>query len=424
MNDLYVNRNIIAIDLKSFFASCECIDRGLDPFTTPLVVCNPKQKGAITLAVTPYLKQFGVPGRCRIYDMHKYKFPRGTVIMKAPPRMSLYVEKSKEVIETYLEFVSKEDMHIYSIDEVLLDVTSYLKMYKLTDYELALKILKRIKEKTGLTATAGIGPNLMMAKVAMDIDAKHVKNNIAKWTYDDVKTKLWEITPLSKMWGIGSRMESNLNKLGLKKIGDIAKYDRYKLKDKFGVIGEELWYHANGIDLSKISDFNYAPKDKSISHSQVLFKDYNGDNVILIIKEMCDVLTKRLRAMNKCTKVISFGIGYSRSVGGGFYHSFKRDVPTSDTKEICNDCLRIFDKYYEDLPIRKVSIALGGLSDDTGMQLNLFESIEEKVHNKSKDKVVDSIKDKFGANSIIKASSLLPDSTAIERNKKIGGHSA
>lgn len=217
MNDLYVKRNIIAIDLKSFFASCECIDRGLDPFTTPLVVCNPKQKGAITLAVTPYLKQFGVPGRCRIYDINKYKFPRGTVIMKAPPRMSLYVEKSKEVIETYLEFVSKEDMHIYSIDEVLLDVTSYLKMYKLTDYELALKILKRIKEKTGLTATAGIGPNLMMAKVAMDIDAKHVKNNIAKWTYDDVKTKLWEITPISKMWGIGSRMESNLNKLGLKK---------------------------------------------------------------------------------------------------------------------------------------------------------------------------------------------------------------
>lgn len=419
MDNVFIKREIIAIDLKSFFASCECVERGLDAFKVPLVVCDPNRNGAITLAVSPYLKKLGVPGRCRVYEL-----PKNIKILKVPPRMSLYIKKSKEVLSIYLEFVASEDMHVYSIDEVFIDVTDYLKMYKMTSLELAKTILKRIKDKTGLTATAGIGPNLLMAKVAMDIEAKHTPDNIAVWTYDDVQSKLWNITPLSKMWGIGSRMESNLNKLGLKKIGDIAKYDRYKLKEKFGVIGEELWYHANGIDLSKISDFNYAPKDKSISHSQVLFKDYNGDNIILIIKEMCDVLTKRLRAMNKCTKVISFGIGYSRSIGGGFYHSFKRDVPTSDTKEICDDCLNIFDKYYEDLPIRKVSIALGGLSDDTGMQLNLFESIEEKVQNKSKDKAVDEIKNKFGANSIIKASSLLPDSTAIERNKKIGGHSA
>ena len=426
MNDLYIKRNIIAIDLKSFFASCECIDRGLDPFTTPLVVCNPKQKGAITLAVTPYLKQFGVPGRCRIYDINKYKFPRGTVIMKAAPRMNLYIEKSKEVIETYLEFVSKEDMHIYSIDEVLLDVTSYLKMYKLTDYELALKILKRIKEKTGLTATAGIGPNLMMANVAMDIDAKHVKNNIAKWTYDDVKTKLWSITPLSKMWSIGPRMERNLNKLGLYTVGDIAKYDKNKLKDKYGIIGIELWEHANGIDNARISDFNnYIPKENSISHSQILFKDYNQNNITLIIREMVSVLVKRLRTAHKQTSSIGLGIGYSKETGGGFYHVTKLDTSTFKEDEIADICLNMFDKYYEEyMPIRKVSISFGRLSDDTGIQLNIFESFEKEKTNKNGEIVIDKLNNKYGANMILKASSLLEDSTIRMRNGKIGGHNA
>ena len=151
-------RNIICIDLKSFFASCECLERKLNPFTTPLVVCNPERNGAITLAVTPYLKQFGVKGRTRVYEL-----PKNINIIKVPPRMSLYIRKSKEVIETYLEFVSSSDIHIYSIDEVFLDVTDYLKLYKTDVYTLALKILNRIKEKDGLTATAGIGPNMLLA---------------------------------------------------------------------------------------------------------------------------------------------------------------------------------------------------------------------------------------------------------------------
>ena len=209
-NNLYIKRNIIAIDLKSFFASCECIERNLDPFTTPLVVCDPTRNGAITLAVTPFMRNLGVPSRGRAYYL-----PKNIYIIKAPPRMSLYVKKSREVLSIYLEFVSKEDMHVYSIDEVFLDVTDYLHMYNMTDYELANKIMKRIKEKTGLTTTAGIGPNILLAKIAMDIEAKHVPNNIAKWTYEDIPNKLWSITPLSKMWSIGPRMEANLNKLGL-----------------------------------------------------------------------------------------------------------------------------------------------------------------------------------------------------------------
>lgn len=421
---MQMENNIIAIDLKSFFASCECIELGLDPFTTPLIVCDPNRNGAITLAVTPFLKKFGVPGRCRVYELAKYNIPKYVKIIKAPPRMGLYIRKSKEVLSIYLEFVAKEDMHVYSIDEVFLDVSKYLKLYKKTSFELAEDIMKRIKEKTGLTTTAGIGPNLLLAKVAMDIEAKHNPNNIAIWSYNDIETKLWPITPLSKMWGIGPRMEKNLNKLGLFSIGDIAKFDKNKLKEKFGIIGLELWNHANGIDASKISDFNGQIRDKSISHSQVLFKDYNGDNVQIIIKEMIEVLTKRLRENNKQTSLIGLGIGYSKNIQGGFYHMQKLDAATTSEKVIYNICENIFDKYYENLPIRKVSISLGKLSDDTGVQLNLFESFENIKKEKNGNLAIDEIKNRFGNNSILKASSLLEDSTAIERNKKIGGHNA
>lgn len=418
MNELN-KREIIAIDLKSFFASCECIERGLNPFKVPLVVCDPTRNGAITLAVSPYLKNLGVKGRCRVYEL-----PKNIKIIKAPPRMSLYIRKSKEVLSIYLEFVSSEDMHVYSIDEVFLDVTDYLKLYKMTTLELAQTILKRIETKTGLTATAGIGPNLLLAKVAMDIEAKHVKDNIAIWTYDDVKTKLWNITPLSKMWGIGSRLEKRLNKLGLYKIGDIANYDKNKLRDKFGIIGEELWNHANGIDLAKINDFNYIPKDKSISHSQVLFKDYDENNIMLIIKEMITVLSKRLRDSKKHTSLIGLGIGYSRSVGGGFYHMQKLDTATDDEEFIYRICENIFDKYYEYLPIRKVSLCFGKLSNNVGIQLNLFENNEETTKKIEENAAIDEIKNKYGANSILKASSLLEYSTAKTRNQKIGGHDA
>lgn len=423
MKDL-VKRNIIAIDLKSFFASCECIERGLDPFTTPLIVCNPERNGSITLAVTPFLKQFGVPGRCRVYDLNKYPIPKSVKIIKAPPRMSLYIQKSKEVLSVYLEFVAKEDMHVYSIDEVFLDVTNYLKMYKMTTLELAKTIINRIKDKTGLTTTAGIGPNLLLAKVAMDIEAKHSPDNIGVWTYEDIPTKLWPITPLSKMWGIGSRMEKRLNKLGLYSIGDIAHYDKNLLKDEFGILGEELWNHANGIDLSKISDFNGQIKDKSISHSQILFKDYNADNIEIIIREMIEVLAKRLRASHKQTALIGLGIGYSKTYGGGFYHMQKLETHTTSEKVIFEICQNIFDRYYDNLPIRKVSLCFGKLAEDNGVQLNLFEEFEEVQKVRKENEAIDEIKQKYGNNSILKASSLLSDSTIKERNGKIGGHHA
>lgn len=419
MDQVYLHRNFLCIDLKSFFASAECLDRGLNPFTTPLVVANPTQgNGAITLAVTPYLKTLGVKSRGRLYEI-----PKNIKYMIAKPRMSLYLAKSREVVEVYLKYVSLEDLHIYSIDECFLDVTNYLKMYEKSDYELALDILEDVQKSTGLTATCGIGPNMLLAKLSMDIEAKHNKDFIAKWTYDDIPTKLWPIHPLSKVWGIGPRMEVNLNRLGIYSVYDLAHYDRNKLKQKFGVIGTELWNHANGIDLSLIGDMKKT-RDKSYSHSQVLFKDYNGNNIKIIIREMVEVVAMRLHKNHVTSSVIGLGIGYSKDVGGGFYHQIKLDQATDVENVILSNALMIFDKYYEGLPIRKVTISCGRLQEKSGVQLNIFDNIEKIKEQEQIDEAILEIKDKYGKNALLKASSLLNDSTIHERNKKIGGHSA
>ena len=418
MDQVYLHRNFLCIDLKSFFASCECIERGLDPFRYPLVVANPTQgNGAITLAVTPYLKTLGVPSRGRLYEI-----PKNIKYTIAKPRMNLYLAKSREVVEIYLKYVAKEDLHIYSIDECFLDVTDYLKLYQKTDEELALTILKDIKESTGLYATCGIGPNMLLAKLSMDIEAKKNKLFIAKWTYEDIPNKLWKISPLSKVWGIGPRMEKNLNRLGIYNMYDLAHYDRYKLKQKFGVIGTELWNHANGIDLSRIKDMEKII-DKSYSHSQVLFKDYNGENIKIIIREMAEILKIRLQKNHKTCSVIGLGIGYSKNIGGGFFHQVKLNNPTDQEKDILANCLMIFDKFYENLPIRKVTISCSNLKNKDGVQLNLFDNIKEIKEQEQIDEAILEIKDKFGKNAVLKASSLLDDSTIKERNKKIGGHS-
>lgn len=419
MENIYQNRNFLCIDLKSFFASCECLKRNLNPFKYPLVVANPTQgQGAITLAVTPYLKSQGIKSRGRLYEI-----PKHIKYFIAKPQMNLYIKKSQEVVKVYLKYVSCEDLHIYSIDECFLDVTNYLKMYKKTDYELASQILEDIKKSTGLYATCGIGPNMLLAKVSMDIEAKHNKDFIAKWTYDDIPTKLWPITPLSKMWGIGPRMEKKLNKLNIYNIGELANYNRDKLKKLFGIFGTELWNHANGIDLSRIKDITKTT-DKSYSHSQVLFKDYNGNNIKIIIEEMVDVITTRLRHNKKTCQVIGFGISYSKDIQGGFYHSIKLDNPTDNAYKIYETCLMILDKFYDNLPIRKVSIACAQLNDKVGTQLNIFDSLDNIIEQENINQAIDEIKTRFGKNAILKATSLLNDSTIYERNQKIGGHSA
>lgn len=413
-----INRNILCIDLKSFFASVECIERGLDPFTTPLIVADTKRgDGAITLAVTPKMKEYDVPSRGRVFEI-----PKNIKYIRVDPRMSLYIEKSKEVVNIFLNYISHEDLHVYSIDESFLDVTNYLKLYKLSDIELAKKIMNEIKEKTSLTATCGIGPNMFLAKVALDIESKSAKDFIAKWTKDDVKTKLWNISPLDKMWSIGSKTMKKLNDLGIKKVGDINKYTKEFYKKRFGILGEELWYHANGIDNTIISKDTYIPKSKSYGLSQILFKDYTIYNIPLIIKEMVSTLSRRLRLNKKSTSLVSLGIGYSRNIGGGFYHSRKLDETTDDENIIYSSCMYIFKSFIEDLPIRKVSISLGKIESKKYKQLNLFEEVSSISENNKITYTIDSINEKYGSNSLLMASSLLSYSTIRYRNNTIGGH--
>lgn len=415
-----LNRNILCIDLKNFFASCECIERKLDPFSIPLVVANTNHgSGALTLAISPYLKILGLKSRGRLYEI-----PNNIKYMIVNPRMSLYIKKSKEVISIYLKYVSKEDLHVYSIDEAFLDLTNYKKMYNKTDEEIAKIILDDILKTTGLTATCGIGPNMLIAKLAMDLEAKKNKSFIAKWNYDDIKTKLWPVSPLSKMWGIGSRMEKNLNNLGIYTVGDLALYDKKKLKNKFGVIGEELWNNANGIDESIISENSYKTYEKSYSLSQVLFKDYNEYNIEIIIKEMVETICSKLRQNKKECQVVSLGISYSKEVTGGFRHSIKLDNSTDNKTTIFNYCMILFERYYDFLPIRKVNISLGHLTTKKYIQLNMFESFEEKICDDKYNLCIDNIKNNFGKNSVLNATALLKDSTIKDRNNKIGGHDA
>ncbi len=226
------------------------------------------------------------------------------------------------------------------------------------------------------------------------------------------------------MWGIGKNMERNLNKMGIFSIEELAKTNPGILKDKFGVMGLELWNHANGIDTSKISDFNGQAKDKSYSNSQVLFKDYNEKNIFIIINEMIDNLCARLRNSNKECQNFGLGIGYSKNTPGGFYHNIKLDSPTDKNNELIKYASIIFDRFYEGLPIRKVTVCAGSLKDKKGTQLNLFENYENIKKDDEVNLTIDRIKQKYGKNSILKASSLLEDSTIKERNKKVGGHNA
>lgn len=406
-------RHIISIDLKSFFASVECVNRNYDPFKVPLVVADTSRgNGAMTLAVSPYLRNLGVSSRCRVFEL-----PKNIKIIYAKPRMKLYEEYSNKILDIYKEFISEDDIHVYSIDEVFIDSTDYLKYYNKTDYEIALMIMNRIKEKTGITSTAGIGPNIFLAKVAMDIEAKHNKDCIAKWTFKDIETKLWNIEPIDKVWGIGNNLKRKLNNLGIKKVKDINNYSRDFYIKRFGnVMGNDIWSKANGIDFTTIKELNSKQKDKSMSMSQILNRDYNIDEVLLIVKEMNDLLNEKLRKMKLTTKLVYLGITYSRDFHLGFHQSISLNISTDDRDEIFNIFKYIYEKNIDDLPVRKVSIAYSRLIKKNNTQLSIY-NIDNSIDNNEYYEIIDKINEKFGRTTLLRASSLLKNSTIKEREK-------
>jgi len=408
---------IAAIDLKAFYSFVECLDRKLNPFITPLVVCDAERgPGTIVLSVSPYLKSLGVPSRLRKRELP----PRGDMIF-AVPRMLRYLEMSAKVVSIMLDFVGEDDLHVYSIDESFLNLAPYLKLYHCTPHELVARILDKIKENTGLFATAGISENLFLAKCALEFEGKKKPDGIGEWTKEDVKTKLWPMSPLSKMWGISANLEKRLNDVGITTIGELANASEELLIKYFGSIGKDLREHANGVDDSNIRE-KYIPKESSLSNGQVLFRDYKRSEMSTIIREMSDDLALRLRLESKRTSLVSLMVGYSWEHHSGFARQLTLIKPTNDNDAIYDGLMTIFNKHCADLPIRRVGISYGKLSLDDFEQLDLFSDPEQQISKKVLRRALDDIIARFGKDSVLRGSALLKESNAKRRHSQIGGH--
>ncbi|MDF2699670.1 MAG: hypothetical protein K0Q49_1226 [Haloplasmataceae bacterium] len=416
MLEYNMNRKIMCIDLRGFYASCECVMRGLDPMKTLLaVVGSLKRQGSIVLAISPPCKKNGVKTRCRFFEL-----PKDKGIIFAPARMNTYLEFSQKIVRIFLKYVPIEDLHIYSIDESFLDVTETMHLFASDIKELAKLIMDDIMFETGLPAAAGIGPNMLLAKLSLDNEAKKNPDGIALWNYEDVETKLWPITPLSEMWGIGANLERTLNSMGMYKIGDIANFDVKKLGKKLGIIGEELYYHSHGIDNSEIGT-PHEIHDHNYGIGQTLFEDYY-ENIRIVMLEQVEELGMRIRMKRKMGKTIHLSIGYSRDIGGGgFSRQVTLDQPTNLTNEMYEACEYLFNKFYDGRPIRKIQISIGSLCEDKPIQLGIFE---DRNRQQKLAYAMDEIRSKFGKASLLRGVSYLDKGTSIRRSKLIGGHYA
>ena len=412
--------NILCIDLKCFFASVECIDLNKDPFTYELVVADKSRgKSSIVLAVSPALKKKNVPGRCRIFEL-----PKGNKIHIAKPRMARYIEISNQILKMYLKYFAPNDILVYSIDEVFIDVTSYRNFYHRNAYQIASSLLKELKDTFGLIASCGIGYNMLLAKMALDIEAKHTPDNIATWTYDDLPAKLWPITNLNEVWGIGHGLAKRLRAMGINSMGDLAHYDIYKLVKEFGMIGEEIYLHAHGIDISKIQEQETTTKRKGYNVNHTLFKNTPKSQVRQLVKELVIQLSQRLRNDNKTTLVIQLYIGYaSNEDHPSFRMQRKLSSPTIDFAVLSAIVMDIFDKEVLDINIRRIGLSFSGLRDFEGVQLNIFDK-EAEIANINLDFAYDKVNLKYGQNTIFKASALDEGSHYFARSKLIGGHNA
>ncbi|MBR6949831.1 MAG: DNA repair protein [Bacilli bacterium] len=407
----------ICIDLKSFYASVECVERGLDSMESNLVVADPTRGGgAICLAVSPHLKALGVRNRCRIFEI-----PKDIDYITAMPRMKKYIEYSANIYEIYLKYVSKDDIHVYSIDEAFLDVTNYLSLYKKNPKELALTIMNDIYDNYGIRATAGIGTNLYLCKVALDIIAKHAPDFIGILDEDSYKEKLWYYEPLSDFWQIGTGISNRLHRLNIHNMYELSIHDERELFKEFGINARLLIDHSKGIEPTTIKEIKeYKPKHKSISNSQILFKDYNKEDALKVLIEMLDIVYLELIRINKYTSCISFYVGYSKDIISPL--SLSRKIDSTDSFQVLLKCLiDNYNRYVSNsYSIRRLGITLSSLCSGS-VQLDLFNKNdnEEGIGH-----AINEIKDKYGKNYLFRGVSLEENATALKRNRLIGGHNA
>ena len=415
-------KTYLCIDLKTFYASVECAERGLDPFKTNLAVCDlSRGRGAICLAISPKLKAMGIRNRCRAFEI-----PKDVDFIAAKPRMALYIKYSADIYAIYLRYLSKDDIYVYSIDEAFLDVTSYLKLYKMDAFALAKKIMADILNELHITATCGIGTNLYLAKIALDITAKHINTNIAYLDEELYQKTLWHHTPLTDFWRIGEGTKNRLLKLGIKDMEGITKADPAILKKTFGVDYVILLDHAYGIEPTTISDIKkYESRGKSISQGQVLFEDYNYDNARLVVKEMVDILSLEMVDKGLVTNQVSLTIRYSKDMtkptGGAATIPERTNLYSILSKAV----LDIYDRTTNPIAlIRGVMISFNNVLDSSFEEYDLFADTEKLKEERRLEETINSLKKKYGKNSILRGMNFEDKATTRKRNLLIGGHNS
>ena len=412
----------LCIDLKTFFASVECVERKLDPFAVNLVVADPSRgKGALCLAVSPKMKEQGVHNRCRIFEI-----PDNISYITAMPRMNLYMQYSADIYGIYLKYISREDIHVYSIDEAFLDVSEYLQMYSVSAKELARMILQDIYTTTGITATVGIGTNLYLAKIALDITAKHAKDNMGVLDEQLYRETLWHHKPVSDFWQVGRGISKRLEKYSVADMYDIAHMDERILYREFCVNAEYLIDHAWGREPTTIKEIKaYKSKSNSLSNSQILFEDYNYEEALLVLKEMVELNVQNLVESHRVTDHIGLYIGYSarnvKATGG----SRKLSNVTNSYAYLRNAFIELYrETVNRQELVHMLSISFGKVVDEMYETYDLFTDFNALEKEKKLQLTLLNIKHKFGKNAVIKGMNLLNKATAISRNKLVGGHNA
>ena len=413
-------RLYLCIDLKTFYASVECVERGLDPYKTKLVVADAsKGKGAICLAISPLLKEMGIRNRCRLFEI-----PNNIEYIAALPRMKLYIKYSADIYGIYLKYFAKEDIYVYSIDECFIDITQYLAMYRLNSRQLASKVLKDIYETTGITATVGIGTNLFLAKVALDIMAKHDKSHMGYLSEELFKEKLWHHRPLTDFWNIGRGIEKRLAKHGIYDLYGVAHADEKILYKEFGVNAEFLIDHSKGIEPCTIEEIhNYVPDNNSLSHGQILPENYNYEDAFLAFKEMIELGVLDLVDKHLVTNHISLMVGYASDLTSPSGGSMKLDGYTNSHTKLKEQFINLFHKTTKkNYLIRRLNIGFGSVKDESYRTIDLFYDEEKEEKERKIQETILKIKKKYGKNSILKAMNLEEKATTRKRNKLIGGH--
>ncbi len=445
-------RSYVCIDLKSFYASVECVERGLDPMTTDLVVADPTRSDrTICLAVSPSLKARGVGGRPRVFEI-----PKSFEYIMAPPRMSLYLEYAAAIYKVYLDYIAPEDMHVYSIDEVFFDVTKYLKRYGLDPKQMAELLMREVYERIGVRATAGVGPNLYLAKIAMDIIAKHSGDFIGVLDETAYKEQLWDHRPLTDFWMIGRQTAKKFERIGITTMGGIAALaarDEDWFFRQFGINAELMIDHAYGIETTEMSDIKgYKTKSHSLSHGQVLMRDYTNEEGRLIIKEMTEQLCHEITEIRKLTQNVSIAVGYSNALHVPMAHgSVSFPVPTDASSLIMPAVADLYDRITDhEYPVRRIFVNFNDIKPRDGdKQMTIFDLAETEAAEEGRtqgqrkkaerddpvaetqaklkrdtalQEAVNAIRSKYGKDSMFRAMDLEEAATTRERNHQVGGH--